>query len=98
MGLSSRDEDRRDSVYGRRMANNEKHALQSWWLGLSAERQDEVARLVENDPVPDWMVAELRDAGVPQAADWWPQEVDGQATAPVELVQFVANQDPEATA
>lgn len=88
----------RDSVYGRGMAVNEKQALQSWWLGLSAEQQDEVSRLVENDPVPDWVVAELRDAGVPEAADWWPQEVDGQATAPAELVQFVANQDRDATA
>lgn len=95
--MTPRDEERRDSVYGRGMADNEKQALQSWWLGLTAERQAEVARLVENDPVPDWMVAGLRDAGVPEAADWWPQEVDGQATAPVELVQFVANQDPDAT-
>lgn len=79
------------------MAVNEKQALQSWWLSLSADQQYEVGRLVENDPVPDWVVAELRDAGMQQAADWWPQEVDGQAVAPAELVRFVADQDPDAT-
>ena len=78
------------------MADDEKQALQSWWLGLSAEQQAEVSRLVQDDPVPDWVVTELRDSGMPQVADWWPQEVDGQATTPVELVQFVANQDPDA--
>ena len=46
--------------------------------------------------MPDWVVTELRDSGMPQVADWWPQEVDGQTVAPVELVQFVANQDPDA--
>lgn len=75
------------------MAENEKDALQSWWLSLSEEQQSEAARLVEDDPVPEWIVTELRAAGVAQAADWWPQTVDGQATAPAELVQFVANQD-----
>jgi hypothetical protein len=78
------------------MADDEKQALQSWWLGLSAEQQAEVSRLVQDDPVPDWVVTELRDSGMPQVADWWPQEVDGQTVAPVELVQFVANQDPDA--
>ncbi len=76
------------------MADEEKDALQSWWLTLSPEQQEEAARLVEDDPVPDWMVTELRDAGVARAADWWPQTEDGQATVPAELVQFVANQDP----
>lgn len=79
------------------MADEEKDALQRWWLSLSEEQQAEAARLIEDDPVPGWMVTELREAGVPQATDWWPQRVKRQETTPAELVQFVANQDPDTT-
>ena len=44
--MTPRDEERRDSVYGRGMADNEKQALQSWWLGLSAEQVLVVPRVL----------------------------------------------------
>lgn len=77
------------------MPDDEKHALQSWWLALSEERQDEARRLVDGDPAPSWLSQELREAGVSQAADWWPETDAGREVVPVELVQFVADQDAE---
>jgi hypothetical protein len=71
------------------------HALQSWWLALSDDHQDEARRLVDGDPAPGWLSRELRAAGVPQATTWWPETEAGRELVPVELVQFIDDQDPE---
>lgn len=78
------------------MDNEEKDALQSWWLTLSGERRATAARLAEGDPIPEDLWAELNEAGVPQAASWWPRSEENRQFAPTELVEFVGDQDKDA--